>query len=197
MILSWRLSHPGSPFQGLNICLIRDWIQPIDFIPNISFKKFDESIAKLRGDTQATKIISHETPEIADWSTAQEYVLFSMPEKIRKLSSFYTAGFSRKSNGDFQIISNTPPWVNVTVETESGDFFDLTSRRENVMENWWARTLGPHDLLTHFTLFSKTPSLLTTSVAHGQSTYRLSRILEESLSKRRTETMSLKICDYV
>jgi hypothetical protein len=173
-------------FQGLNVVIVRDWLQPLENLPLTCFKAFDETLTKLRADREATRILppgmeGAELTRLGELHTAEEAARRALPERYRGATSFFTVALE-PARGDRApcVLSSLPAWARLWVEDTRGQLDAL--RINGPRPPWLALPLTNEDRFLQIAFFTDEPRLrLSQEEAFGVR--RLARLIEESLTE--------------
>jgi hypothetical protein len=189
MILGAR-SFDLHPYRGINIFLCKSWSPPLDFYGRQALQAFDETLLRLKSDTEATRLYvvdSKEPREITDMNTAAAAALRSLPEKMRASCQIFTTIQSRDLQG---LWSNLPNWTLLRAEAQNGDLHDL--RLPEGTPQWQRVPTEADDRWIHLSFFGSAGRLSLRPEA-GPFFARLSALIHSAENPHLCPSLSFRL----
>lgn len=194
MIIAAR-RRDESYFSGFNICLIRDWVQPVEHLCLEAFNYFDEALMRVKSDEDATRIYVPEEREnqfLTALNTASSAALRALPERFRNGVELYTVAVESRLDQAPTVWFQIPAWASLFVEDRDGGL-DLISSESRPQNRKWAKADSlEKDLFIHLSLLSAFPNC---SLSRGQEilVFRASSLIQASREQEAGPTLSLRL----
>ena len=194
MIVSGRVQST-STFRGMNVLVFRDWVLPIELLPDQVFEVFDKSLLKLRTDPDATKIIDLKNPKEA-WltrlNTATQSAQRCLQERFHDLYELYTVAVFRENDRPY-LWTNFPSWVPLVVETNAGELDVLENSGAGPERKWRRVDLSQDDRWIHLEVFAAQPGAIRLDPDTGRFHVRAMQAIDVALRLKRPRSLSLEL----
>lgn len=153
MILGVRRQQ-SDLFDGLQLFTLKEWHEPSDELGRRCFDVFDESLEKLKSDSEATRIqdISLNEKEVTLLNTATETALRALPVKFKEAASLFT--IARARSDQRKIYFRLPAWIRLQSEDHKGTLHHLHNLTTDA--TWRELALLPQEIALHLRLFGDT-----------------------------------------